>query len=119
VRRRREIVDAVLVASRGGDFEALLALLDPDVVVRADAACVRMGAEPEVVGAEAVAGTFFGRARAVRSALLDGVPGAVWAHAGTTRMIFGFTITDGKITGIEMIADSVRISESEIETVAG
>ncbi|MGN6793679.1 MAG: sigma factor-like helix-turn-helix DNA-binding protein, partial [Streptosporangiaceae bacterium] len=116
--RRREIVEAFLSASRGGDFEALLALLDPDVVLRADAVGVRMGAEAEVAGAAAVAATFAGRAKAVRPALLDGVPGAVWSHAGSTRMIFGFTIADGKITGIEMIADSERISQCDVEMLA-
>jgi RNA polymerase sigma-70 factor (ECF subfamily) len=119
LRRRREIVDAFLAASRGGDFGTLLALLDPDVVLRADAACVHMGAPAEVVGAAEVASTFSGRAKAVRAALLDGIPGAAWMQAGTTRMIFGFTFADGKITGIEMFADAERISECDIETLAG
>jgi hypothetical protein len=110
VGRRREIVDAFLAASRGGDFEALLALLDPDVVLRTDAAGVRMGSPPELVGAAAVAGTFYGRARAARTALLDGIPGLVWSQRGEPRMLFGFAIADGKITGIEMIADPGRIS---------
>lgn len=78
-----------------------------------------MGAPAEVVGAAEVAGTFAGRAKAVRAALLDGVPGAAWMQAGTTRMIFGFTIADGTITGIEMIADPARISECDIDTLAG
>ena len=102
VGRRREIVDAFLAASRGGDFEALLALLDPDVVLRTDAAGVRMGSPAELVGATAVAGTFSGRARAARAALLDGAPGLVWSQRGEPRMLFGFTIADGKITGIEL-----------------
>ncbi len=114
VGRRREIVDAFLAASRGGDFDALLALLDPDVVLRTDAAGVRMGSPAELVGAAAVAGTFSGRAKAARIALLDGVPGLVWSQRGEPRMLFGFTIADGKITGIEMIADAGRISECEV-----
>ena len=118
VRRRREIVDAFLAASRGGDFEALLTLLDPDVMLRADSAGVRIGAPAELAGAAAVAGMFSGRARAARTALLDGVPGLVWQQAGTTRTIFGFTIADGKITGIEMIADSSRISECDVVVLA-
>jgi RNA polymerase sigma factor (sigma-70 family) len=117
--RRRAIVEAFLAASRGGDFEALLTLLDPDVVLRADGAVVRMGGSAEVVGATAVASTFSGRARAARAALLDGVPGAVWGQGGATRVVFGFTIADGKITGIEMVADPERISELTIDMLGG
>ncbi len=76
-RRRQAIVEAFLAASRGGDLGALLALLNPDVVLRADGAAVQMGAEAEVRGAEAVAGTFAGRARVAQPALVDGVAGAV------------------------------------------
>src|SRR5438105_7873265 len=61
--RQREVVDAFLAASRGGDFDALLAVLDPDVVLRADSAAVHMGASREVRGAAAVAKQFSGRAR--------------------------------------------------------
>ena len=112
--RQREIVDAFLAASRGGDFEALIALLDPDVVLRADQSVVRMGAPAEVAGAEAVAGTFSGRARAVRAAVLRGIPGAVWMQRGELRMALSFTIADGKITEIDMIADPERIGQLEI-----
>src|SRR6516225_1425889 len=70
--RQREVVDAFLAASRGGDFGALVALLDPEVVLRADAAAVRSGAPGEVHGAAEVAGTFSGRARAARPALVNG-----------------------------------------------
>ena len=75
--RRRAIVDAFLAASRGGDFDAPLALLDPDVVLRADQAAVSAGATAEVRGAQAVDGTFAGRARVARPAVVDGAPGAV------------------------------------------
>src|SRR5438105_3528293 len=73
--RRREIVRAFLAASRNGDFGALVAALDPDVVVRADQAVRRTGADAEVRGAQAVAATFSGRARAAKLALIDGVAG--------------------------------------------
>jgi RNA polymerase sigma-70 factor (ECF subfamily) len=112
--RRREVVDAFLTASRGGDFAALLALLDPDVVLRADGAAVRMGATKEVRGAEAVATTFKGRALAAHAALINGSAGAVWAHGGRPRVIFGFTISDGKIVGIEMQADPERLGQLEV-----
>jgi len=73
--RRREIVQAFLAASRNGDLGALVAVLDPDVVVRADQAVVRTGAEPEVRGVDAVAAIFLGRARAARLALIH------WSHS--------------------------------------
>ena len=75
--RQRAIVEAFLAASRGGDLGALVALLDPDVVLSADDAAVRMGAEAQVRGADAVAGTFAGRARVAQAAMVDGMPGAV------------------------------------------
>src|SRR5437667_8798227 len=106
--RRREIVDAFLAASRGGDLNALLALLDPDVVLRADPAAVRAGASSELRGAAAVAETFSGRARAARPALVNGAAGAVWAPGGRPRVVFGFTITRGKIVEIELLADPER-----------
>jgi RNA polymerase sigma factor (sigma-70 family) len=104
--RQREIVDAFLAASRGGDFAGLLALLDPDVVLRSDTEAVAMGAVAEVRGASGVAETFSGRARAARPALVDGSPGLVWAQAGRPRMAFAFTIRDGRIVAIEMLADA-------------
>jgi RNA polymerase sigma-70 factor (ECF subfamily) len=112
--RQREVVDAFLAASRGGDFEALLALLDPDVVLRADSAAIAAGADAEVVGAVAVAGTFSGRARFAQSAVIDGAAGAVWAPGGKPRIVFGFTIENGKIVGIELLADSIRLGELDL-----
>ncbi|HKE52267.1 MAG TPA: sigma-70 family RNA polymerase sigma factor [Actinomycetes bacterium] len=111
VRRQREVVDAFLTASRGGNFAALLALLDPDVVVRSDEAAVLVGAAAEVRGATAVAETFVGRARAAKPALIDGAPGAVWAPGGEPRVVFAFTVAAGKIVGIEMLADPDRLRE--------
>ncbi|MGS0686163.1 sigma-70 family RNA polymerase sigma factor [Nakamurella sp. GG22] len=107
--RKREIVEAFLAASRGGDFGALLALLDPAAVLRSDAAAVEMGSDPEVNGAEAVARTFAGRARAARLADIDGEPGALWSAGGVPRVAFAFTITDGRITAIDLLADPSRL----------
>ncbi len=112
--RQREVVDAFLAASRGGDFDALLALLDPDVVLRADSAAVLAGAAGEVVGAAAVAGTFSGRARVARPAVIDGAAGAVWAPGGKPRVVFGFTIAHGKIVEIELLADPTRLGELDL-----
>jgi RNA polymerase sigma factor (sigma-70 family) len=113
----REIVDAFLAASRGGDFDALLALLDPDVVLRADEATVQAGATREVRGAAAVAETFSGRAMAARPALVDGAAGAVWAQGGRPRVVFDFTIAGGRIVGIDLLSDPERLSELGLEIV--
>jgi RNA polymerase sigma factor (sigma-70 family) len=112
--RQREIVGAFLAASRAGDFEALLALLDPGVVLRADDAAVLAGAEREARGARAVADTFSGRALAARPALLDGVAGAVWASGGRPRIVFDFTIAHGKIVEIDLIADPERLGRLDL-----
>jgi len=113
--RQREVVTAFLTASRGGDFTALLELLDPEAVVLADAAAVIAGAEAEVRGAAAVAATFVGRAKAARLALLDGEPGLIWTHRGEVRMAFAFTVVDGHVAGIELIADPARIAAMGVE----
>ena len=112
--RNREVVDAFLSASRNGDFEALLSLLDPEVVLRADAETVRVGAAKEVRGSVAVADTFKGRARVALPALVDGAAGAVWAPGGKPRVVFGFTIANGKIVAIDLLADPVRIAELDL-----
>ena len=112
--RQRAVVDAFLAASRGGDFGALLALLDPNVVLRADGAVVRTGASAEVRGATAVAETFSGRARAAQPALVNGAAGLVWAQGGRPRVVFGFSIVRGKMVEIEMIADPERLGQLDI-----
>jgi RNA polymerase sigma-70 factor (ECF subfamily) len=112
--RRRAVIDAFLAASRNGDFDALLALLDPDVVLRADHAAVQAGALSEVRGAPAVADTFSERARFAQPALIDGAAGAVWAPSGRPRVVFRFTITHGKIVEIDLLADSTRLSQLDL-----
>ena len=112
--RQREVVDAFLAASRGGDFDALLAVLDPDVVLRGDRAAVQTGAPEEVRGARAVAGTFSGRARFAQPALVNGAAGLVWAPAGKPRVVFGFTIARGKIVEIDLVADPERLRRLDL-----
>jgi len=116
----RAIVDAFLAAAREGRFDALLALLAPDVVLRADPAAVASAAgraaygapslSAELRGAATVAETFSGRAQAARPALIDGVPGAVWAPGGHPRAAFRLTIVDGAITAIAVIADPATLA---------
>jgi RNA polymerase sigma-70 factor (ECF subfamily) len=115
--RQREVVDAFLAASRGGNFDALLAMLDPDVVLRADDAAVQTGASREVRGAPAVAGQFSGRARTAQLALVNGAAGAVWAVGGQPRVVFSFTIARGKIVAINLLADPERLSQLDLEVL--
>jgi RNA polymerase sigma factor (sigma-70 family) len=117
--RSRTVVEAFLAASRGGDFAALLALLDPEVVLRADAAAVRYGAGSLLRGATAVAETFSGRAQRAEPALLDGEAGLVWAPGGTVRVAFAFAVVDGRITGIEQIADPADLGSMEVSVLGG
>ena len=111
---QRKVVDAFLAASRGGDINALLAVLDPDVVFRADHAAVHMGTSEEVRGAPEVARQFSGRARAAQPALVNGAVGLVWAPGGRPRVVFGFTITRGKIIAIDLIADPERLRQLDV-----
>ena len=112
--RQRAVVDAFLAASRGGDLQALLALLDPDVVMRSDAAAARSGAAAEVRGAAAVAETFSGRARAAQRATIDGVPGLVWAPGGRPPVVFGFTVAGGRVVEIRLVADPETVGELDL-----
>ena len=122
--RQWDIVEAFFRASRGGDFRALLAVLDPDVVLRGDEAALRMGVRSgwltaDVRGAEAVAEQFAGRAQAAQIALINGVAGAVWAPGGTPRLAFRFTVEGGTIVAINLIADRGAIAALDIAIVVG
>jgi RNA polymerase sigma factor (sigma-70 family) len=111
--RRREVVQAFRAAARNGDLGALVAVLDPDVVLRADGAVVRAG-EAEVRGSAAVAAFFSGRARAARPALIDGVAGLVWAPGGRPRVVFSFTLSGGRISAIDMVSDPAALSGLDV-----
>lgn len=114
--RQRDLVSAFLAASRDGDFQALLAALDPDVVLHADAATVALGSAPELRGAQAVAEAFKGRARAAQPGLVDGKIGVlVIMPNGVLRIVLRLTIVNGKISGIDAIADAERIRSFHIE----
>jgi len=110
-------VEAFLAASRDGDFATLLELLAPDVVLRADAAAMRLGAVTDVRGARAVAESFAGRARHAQVALLDGEPGAVWAPRGSPRVAFQLSIRDGSIVAITLIADPEFLRKVDLTVV--
>jgi RNA polymerase sigma-70 factor (ECF subfamily) len=117
--RRREIVQAFLAASRNGDLGALVTMLDPDVVLRADQTVVRIGTEAETRGAQTVAGFFSGRAKAAKLALIDGVAGLVWASGGRPRVVFSFTLSGGKITAIDLLGDPEVLGELDVVIIPG
>ncbi|CAN5701812.1 sigma-70 family RNA polymerase sigma factor [soil metagenome] len=113
--RQREMVEAFLAAAREGNFAALLALLDPDIVVRSDAAAAQYGSSLEMVGAHSVAEFFNGRAQAAFPASIDGKPGAAWIHRGEARVVFSFTFVDDRISAIDLIADTTQFKEINFE----
>ena len=117
--RQRAVVEAFLAASRKGDFSALIAALDPNVVMRADAAAREMGAPPEIAGANAVAEMFSGGAKVARFALINGVPGLVWMEGKSPRVVFDIAIdaASGTITGITLRADADYLQQCELEFV--
>jgi RNA polymerase sigma factor (sigma-70 family) len=111
--RQREVVTAFLAAARGGDFAALVALLDPDVALRTDLEGVRMGAPAEILGAHNVATVFAEYGGGAQPALVGGLAGAVWAPGGQTLVAYVFTVADGTITAIGRVANRERLRELE------
>ena len=126
VERQRQVVQAFHAASRAGNFDALLELLDPEVVLRADPAAVIASAArqaagapapklaPEVRGAAEVAETFAGRAGAAQPALVNGTPGLVWAPGGQPRAVFGFKFSEGRIVEIGLVFDPERNRQLDV-----
>ncbi len=116
--RQQAVVDAFLAAARDGDFAALLAVLDPDVVARADTGVVPAGVTREVRGARAVAEqalSFSRFARSARPALVNGAAGVVaWAPDGRPFSVMGFTVRHGKIVEIDILADPARLRELDL-----
>ena len=117
--RQRAIVAAFLAASRAGNFDALLAALDPEVVFRADRAAVSAGASREIRGALAVARQFSGRAQAARMAMVNGAAGAMWASGGRLRAVFDFTITGGKIIAITLVSSPALLRQLDVAALDG
>jgi RNA polymerase sigma-70 factor (ECF subfamily) len=114
--RQARLVEAFLTASRRGDFSGLLALLDPDVVLRADETAVKFGVGANLRGAGDVA-TFSRRAGGARLALVNGQPGAVWMPGGKPRVVLRFAVSDTKITGIELTANRESLSRIDLVVV--
>jgi RNA polymerase sigma-70 factor (ECF subfamily) len=107
--RQAKLVEAFLAAARKGEFDQLLAVLDPDVVLRADRTAVTLGAPSEARGAVAVA-RFCRRAHGAIPALLNGAAAIAWVSEGDVRVVFQFMAMGAKITAIDLIADPDRLS---------
>ena len=106
--RQAKLVDAFLAAARDGEFEQLLALLDPEIVLTADPAAARIGVAEELRGAGAV-GEFARYARGATPALLDGAAAVVWLVDQAPRVVYRFSTDGERITAIELIGDPDRI----------
>jgi len=114
---QRKVVNAFLAASRAGNFDALLALLDPDVVFRHDVTAVPAGASPEVRGAASVARQFSGGAQGARPALVNGAVGLVVARQGRLFLVLNLTVTHGKIVEINVVADPARLRQLRLSVL--
>jgi RNA polymerase sigma-70 factor (ECF subfamily) len=121
---QREVAAAFMAASRDGDLEAVLAVLDPDVILRVDPAAVKAAAAnaakgaprlvPEVRGAADVARVFLGSAQVAQAALVDGTPGAAWAPGGHPRAIWAFKVEQGLIVEVQFVADPKTIARLDV-----
>jgi RNA polymerase sigma-70 factor (ECF subfamily) len=115
--RQRQVAEAFLAASRGGDLAGLIAVLDPDVVLTSDAAAVPGGVARTIRGAQAVARgarVAAERSRYGRVALVNGAPGLVMAPGGRLVVALAFTFSEDQITGIDVIADPGRLAGLDI-----
>ena len=110
---QRAVVDAFLAAARSGDFDALLRVLDPDVVFRMDGGGVGLLARPPVNGAAAVAREILSAgapfAPLAEPAMVNGAPGAIVRAGGRPRYVIGFTVANGRIAAIDLIGDPAKV----------
>jgi RNA polymerase sigma factor (sigma-70 family) len=119
--QQRKLVDAFLAALRAGDFEGLVRVLDPEVVVRADLSALPPGAPTEIRGAEISArqAIIFARgAKTARVALVDGAVGIVVAPHGRLFRVLKFTFSGGKISKIDVVSDRKRLNDIDLAVLA-
>jgi len=115
--RQREVAQAFMAAARGGDLATLIEVLDPDVVLRADAAASPSGRPVTIRGAAAVAGgarASAARGRFTRVALVNGTPGLVMAPRGRLVLALAFTYAGDRISQIDVIADPDRLEALDL-----
>ena len=117
--RKQEVAEAFIAAARGGDFEALVAVLDPDVVLRGDAAAIQLaGSVVGIRGAASVAEFFKGKAQACVPALIDGDVGLMVPLDGRILVVLELRFVDGKISAIDAVADRDSIAALELEQLS-
>jgi RNA polymerase sigma-70 factor (ECF subfamily) len=117
IRSQREVVDAFLAAIRAADFEALVKVLDPNVVFRADRFSAAGGAAREVRGAELWAQQAIAYSRGIRltqAALVDGAVGVIFAPHGRLSRVLRFTIRDGRIAEVDVVGDPEKLRQFEL-----
>lgn len=127
VDRQQEVVAAFMLASRQGDFEALIRLLHPDVVLRADETAIKVSTankargapqfKHEINGAETVANTLKGSAQGAQLSLVNGLAGATWGMKGKTVVAFCFVVNDGKITSIDIVMEKNTLENLDIQII--
>jgi RNA polymerase sigma-70 factor (ECF subfamily) len=117
--RKQEVVEAFIAAAKAGDFQALMAVLDPDVVFRCDAQAIRMGGPAEVHGPSAVAEFFKGRADAAVPGLIDGEVGILVPVKGRMLLVLALTFGGGGITGLSAVADRDALASLTLEEFGG
>jgi ketosteroid isomerase-like protein len=118
---QREVVDAFLAAARDGDFDALVAVLDPDVVLRADRGAVPARVPREIRGAAAVASqalTYSRLGLVTKPALINGAAGGVSIRDGEPFAVMGVTVRGGKIAEIDILADPERLRRLDLTILA-
>jgi RNA polymerase sigma factor (sigma-70 family) len=116
--RQRQVVDAFFAAARDGDFDALVAVLDPDVILRADGGVLRPGSTAVIRGAAAVAAqalTFARLSEFVRPALINGAAGVVVAPRGHPFTVMAFTVIGGRVTAIDALSDPDRLRDLDLD----
>jgi RNA polymerase sigma factor (sigma-70 family) len=117
--RQQEVVSAFLAAARNADFSALLEVLDPEVVLRADATASERGIAASITGHDRVATAFSGRAQAAKLVLVDGMPGLVWMQRGEPVVVFSFTVGDGRVAAIALRGNDDYLQTVELEPLKG
>lgn len=125
--RQQDVVAAFMLASRQGDFNALIQLLHPDVVLRADGTAIKVSTAnkargapqfaSEIIGAETVASTLKGSAQGAQLSLINGVAGASWGMNGKPVVAFCFVVEASRITAIEIVMDKEKLSNLDIQII--
>jgi ketosteroid isomerase-like protein len=114
---QREIVDAFFAAGRAGDFERLVAVLDPDVVLRADFGGPTVQVTTGAMAVARLAKLYGGKEREVRAAIVNGAAGAVIFEHNRPFSVMAFVVSDGRVVAIDTLADPARIARLDLSAI--